>query len=113
MATVINTLDLPGSATARQFEGYLYDQTNVSFFVTETPPEKGPSLHLHPYIEVFIVLDGQLTITAGDATIEAAAGQIVIVPAETPHKYRNTGTTVARHVDIHTSGQMITTWLEE
>lgn len=113
MAIVLNTGDLPGSETSRQYEGYLHGETNISFFVSNTPPGKGPSLHLHPYAEVFIVLDGQLTFTAGDETIEAAGGQIVVVPAETPHKFLNSRSTTARHIDIHTRGEMITTWLEE
>lgn len=113
MEMVVNKQELPGSETSRQFEGYLYYEGNVSFFISETPPMRGPSLHKHPYQEIFVVLDGQLTCTVGDAAIEAAAGQIVIVPADTPHKFINSGSTVARHVDIHASAKMITTWLDE
>ena len=43
---------------------------------------------------------------------EATAGQIVIVPPNTPHKFTNTGTTRARHIDIHPANTMQTTWLE-
>jgi mannose-6-phosphate isomerase-like protein (cupin superfamily) len=111
MTRVVNTTELPGT-TARQFEGYHYGDVPVSFFVSDTPPGRGPSLHKHPYTEVFVVHAGQLTFVVGDATIEATAGQIVIVPADTPHKFTNTGSAVARHIDIHTSGQMETTWLE-
>lgn len=113
MAVMITKQELPGSATSRQFEGYLHDNVPVSFFISETPPGKGPLLHKHPYPEVFVVFDGQLTFTVGHATLEAAGGQVVIVPAETPHKFINSGMETARHIDIHTSGQMITTWLEQ
>ena len=41
------------------------------------------------------------------------AGQIVIAPAGIAHKFTNIGTDVAHHIDIHTSGKMETTWLEE
>lgn len=112
MMHILNTTELPGS-TARQFEGYHYGDVHVSFFVSETPPGRGPSLHKHPYAEVFVVHAGRLTFVVGDETIEASAGQIVIVPADVPHKFTNTGSTVAQHTDIHTSGQMETTWLEE
>jgi mannose-6-phosphate isomerase-like protein (cupin superfamily) len=112
MATIINTTDLPGK-TSRQFEGYLYSDAGVSFFVSATPLGRGPKLHMHPYAEVFVVQAGSLTFVVGDETIEATAGQIIVVSAGTPHKFTNTGTEIAHHVDIHTSRQMQTTWLEE
>jgi len=112
MAPVVNATDLPGE-TARQFEGYHYGDVPVSFFLSATPPGRGPSLHTHPYAEVFVVQAGSLTFIVGDETIEAAAGQIIIVPTGVAHKFTNTSSAIAHHVDIHTSGQMRTTWLEE
>ncbi len=112
MIAVIDKSDLPSSGTAWQFEGYLHNATNVSFFINETPPARGPSLHKHPYEELFVVLDGRLTITVGNTTVEVSGGQIVIVPPDTPHKFINSASEVARHVDIHASARMITTWLE-
>ncbi|WP_228845331.1 cupin domain-containing protein [Phototrophicus methaneseepsis] len=112
MATVIKKVDLPGGETSRQFEGYLHGDANISFFINDTPPGKGPSLHQHPYEEVFIVQDGCLTFTVGHTTFDAVAGQIVVVPPETPHKFINAGPEPARHVDVHVSPRMITTWLE-
>lgn len=110
MAYIVNTTELPGG-TSRQFEGYHYGDVSVSFFLSETPPGRGPSLHKHPYAEVFVVQAGMLTFIVGDATIEATAGQIIIAPAGVPHKFTNTSSTIAYHIDIHTSGQMATTWL--
>ena len=112
MTRVVNMTDLPGGETSRQFEGYYYGDVPVSFFVSGTPPGRGPRLHKHPYTEVFVVQAGRLTFTVGDATIEASAGQIVIVPADVPHKFTNTSSEAARHIDIHTSIRMETTWLE-
>jgi mannose-6-phosphate isomerase-like protein (cupin superfamily) len=109
---ILNASDLPGE-TSRRFEGYLHGDVHVSFFVSATPPGRGPSLHKHPYEEVFVVQAGTLTFVVGEATVEAGAGQIVIVPPDTPHKFTNTGTAVAHHLDIHTSGTMETTWLED
>jgi quercetin dioxygenase-like cupin family protein len=86
---------------------------NVSFFLSDTRPGRGPALHKHPYEEVFIVQEGELTFTVGDSTIKAVGGQIVIAPAGAPHKFVNSGSDMARHVDIHVSPRMITTWLEE
>ncbi len=113
MVIVVDKDDLPTGETSRQFEGYLHGDANVSFFLSNTPPGKGPSLHKHPYEEVFIVQEGHLTVTVGEATIEASAGQIVVVSPDTPHKFVNAGSEFARHVDVHVSSRMITTWLED
>lgn len=110
MAHVIDREELPHSETAYRFEGNRYGDADVSFFLSDTPPGKGPSLHAHPYDEVFVVQTGKLTFTVGDATVEAQEGQIVVAPAGT---FVNSGAEHSRHVDIHTSGRMITTWLEE
>ena len=102
MATVIERDTLPHSATAYQFQGEQFGEVGVSFFMVDAPPGSGPQLHTHPYT----------TFTVGNETIEASAEQIVIVPPNIPHKFTNTGTTHARHTDIHTANTMQTTWLE-
>jgi len=113
MAQVICNEELPNNRTVYKFEGYLYGDVEVSFFLSDTAPGKGPDLHKHPYDEVFVVQEGRLTFTVGDETIEATEGKIMIAPAGAPHKFVNSGTKRARHIDIHTSRRMITDWLED
>ena len=113
MTHVIDRDELPHSATAYTFEGYHYGGANVSFFLTDAPPGSGPRLHTHPYAEVFVVQEGDATFTAGDETIEATAGQIVVVPAGVSHKFLNTGSGRLRQTSIHASERMVTEWLEE
>ena len=105
--------ELPHSGSAHRFEGYLHGGADVSFFISDTPPGKGPSLHTHPYAEVFVVQEGELTFTVGEDTVKATGGQIVVAPAGTPPKFTNSGRGRARHVDLHPRGQMDTQWLEE
>ena len=113
MTHVISKDELPHRGTSHTFEGYRYGDANVSFFLTDAPPGSGPRLHIHPYAEVFVVQEGQATFTAGDATIQATAGQIVVVSAGMPHKFVNSGTDRLRQLSIHTSERMVTEWLEE
>jgi mannose-6-phosphate isomerase-like protein (cupin superfamily) len=113
MAHVIAKDELPHSTIAHKFEGYRYGDVNVSFFLVDSPPGGGAGLHEHPYEEVFVVQEGTATFTVGDATIEATGGQIVVVPAGVPHKFVNSGTARARHIDIHASRRMTTEWLEK
>jgi len=113
MTILINMDELSLSGeTARVFDGFQYGDTNVSFFLIDALPGDGPSLHLHPYEEIFVIQAGQVTFTVGDSTIEATGGQIVIAPAGIPHKFINSGKTLLRSINIHPISRMITEWLE-
>ena len=101
MATVIPIEDLRRSPTAALFQGR--DQIGVSIFVTEYQRDQGPDLHLHPYPEVFVVERGTARFTAGDEQIEVPGGNIVIVPAETPHGFKCAGDDQLRVVSVHPS----------
>ena len=63
----------------------------TSFFVGDTLLAPGGSvpLHTHPVEEVLIALDGTLTVTARDQTIELDSEEGVVVPPGTPHKFEN------------------------
>jgi quercetin dioxygenase-like cupin family protein len=55
--------------------------------VTEPPGAEAP-LHVHHREdEAFYVLDGSVTITVGDKTIELAAGGFAFGPRDIPHRY--------------------------
>lgn len=112
--TLINQNDLPHTPTGKttRFEGYLYNDTSVSFFLVDVVPGKGAQLHVHPYEEIHILREGQATYTVGDEKLELVAGQIVIVPPNTPHGFVNSGTGSLKVVSIHPVAQMIQTDLE-
>ena len=69
-------------------------------------------LHQHPYEEVFIIQEGSSTFTVGDKTLKAHAGQIVIAPANAPHKFVNSGTVQLKQIDIRVSKNIKTEWLD-
>ncbi len=103
---VVAKEELPYGTIAHKFEGYRYGGVGVSFFLVESPPGGGAVLHTHPYEEVFVTLEGQATFTVGEAAIEVGAGQVVVAPAEVPHKFVNSGSGPLRQVDIHPSGRI-------
>ena len=113
MAQIIAKEALPFDQYAWEFQGDQYGDTQVSCIIVEAQPGEGPKLHSHPYAEVFIVQEGQATFTVGSDTIAVTAGQIVIAPAEVPHKFINSGIGTLRQVDIHASPRFITTWYDE
>jgi mannose-6-phosphate isomerase-like protein (cupin superfamily) len=109
--TVINRGDLPFDGNTYEFEG-IHRDTEVSFIWVDMPPGGSVRLHKHPYKEIFIIQEGVSTFTVGTETLEARAGQIVVVPANVPHKFRNAGDQPLRQVDIHMNKEYITIWLE-
>jgi mannose-6-phosphate isomerase-like protein (cupin superfamily) len=70
-------------------------------------------LHKHPYKEIFIILEGVSTFTVGSTKLEAHAGQIIIVPADVPHKVMNLSDKRLKQIDIPVSKQFVTHWLVE
>ncbi|MFC7594046.1 cupin domain-containing protein [Terrabacter sp. GCM10028922] len=88
----------------------------VSIILESTTKEGvGPRLHQHPYAETFVIRRGWATFTvgAGDGARELVgrAGQVLVVPAETPHRFR-TGRDGYEAVHIHANERFVTEWLE-
>lgn len=108
---VLRQDDLPFSNIARELVGADHGGLGACLIFVDAPPGRGPSLHTHPYEEVLIFLDGEATVVAGDHELVARAGDIVIVPANTPHAFTNTGDGPLRQIDIHLRPSFSTTWL--
>lgn len=85
---------------------------NVSIILESTTKAGvGPKLHQHPYAETFIIRRGWATFTVGSEQFQGHAGQILIVPADTPHKF-STGPDGYEAVHIHANVRFVTEWLE-
>ena len=113
MPTIIPFSNLQINPTAYRFEGGTYGDVAVSFFLVHTEPGRGASLHSHPYPEVFLVQEGKVTFVVGSETITVNQGHVVIVPALTPHKFTNVGTTPLRMCGIHPTKEIIQYQIEE
>ena len=105
---VVERDQLPDS----ELQGYLFGGAHVCLIFVDIEPGGGPRLHRHAYEEVFIVLEGQAKFTVGSDTIEARAGQVLIVQPRVPHKFVNSGNGRLRQIDIHASDRFVTEWLE-
>ncbi|MEM8689397.1 MAG: cupin domain-containing protein [Pseudomonadota bacterium] len=105
------------ASTEALWKGVLEGKTidtgvTVIFYATEEVG-KGPLWHVHPYDELFIVRTGRALFTVGDEKIEAEAGDILLGPANVPHKYHNLGPGVLETTDIHVSDTWIQTDLDD
>lgn len=87
-------------------------ETNVSFIFSEnTEPGTGPRLHTHDYDEVQIVRSGKAWFQIGQEELTADEGDILVIPAGTPHKVRSLGDR-SNVISVHLTGKMSANWLE-
>jgi mannose-6-phosphate isomerase-like protein (cupin superfamily) len=103
--------DMEFSPTAWLFEGQPRAGVGISVFVVRTPPGKAVDIHVHPYSETFVLLEGSGRWTAGDDVVELGPSQMLVVPPETPHGFRNTGEGSLLVVSVHESGTLEQTFL--
>ncbi len=96
-----------------EYEGASHGSGASIIFVLLEPGQSGPRLHMHSYPETFVVRRGQVAFTVGDQRVAAAAGDIVVVPAGTPHRFDNAGDDVLEMMDIHPNERFVTIWLED
>jgi mannose-6-phosphate isomerase-like protein (cupin superfamily) len=94
------------------FEGEHYG-SGVSFFLVNNRPGEGPGLHRHPYPETWILRSGRARFTADGEEIEAGPGDIAVVTAQTPHKFKNIGSDRLDIICIHASPRIIQEELED
>lgn len=112
MTNVIHIADLerrPGATV--KFEGAPHG-SGASFFLVRDEPGHGPPLHVHPYPETWIVSGGRVRFTVGGEPLEAAAGDIIVAPADVPHKFVSLGPDRLEMVCIHPSPRIIQQDLE-
>lgn len=60
--------------------------------------------------ESIVVVAGQASVTVGDRTVSAVAGDVVLVPAREPHEVRNSGDTVLRFAAVYAAADVTTTY---
>jgi len=108
----ISNHDLPGPPEAHRLIGADHDGLAISLFLVDDPPGAGPLLHRHPYAEVFVVHAGEVRFEIAEIPLTATAGDILIAPAMSAHRFTNTGQAQLRLTAIHTAPDMDTEWLE-
>ena len=101
MTTVAPIDELRLSKRAALFEGR--DEIAVSMFILRYDRGEGPDQHLHPYPEAFVVQTGTARFTVDGEDIVVSAGNVVVVPQQTPHGFKNPGDEILRVVSVHPS----------
>ena len=88
-------------------EGHQYGTNCVIIRYSTDVVGEGPNLHVHPYDEIFHIIEGEAEFTVGDTTFKAVAGSLVIGPANVPHAYKNVGPGRLDSVDVHLNPEWI------
>jgi mannose-6-phosphate isomerase-like protein (cupin superfamily) len=112
-AVTLELSDLALGPTAFLFEGFPRAGVDISMFVTRTPPGRAVELHVHPYAETFLLLEGRGRWTRGEETVELQPEGMLVVPPDTPHGFRNVGEVPLLVVSVHERGTLRQTWLGE
>ena len=112
-SAALTLAELALGPTASLFEGHRRAGVDASLFVTRTPPGRAVELHTHPYAEVFVLLEGRGRWTVGEQVIQLEPEQLVVVPPDIRHGFRNTGETPLLVISLHERGTVRTTWLGE
>jgi quercetin dioxygenase-like cupin family protein len=110
---VVSLGQLAAGSFSRELEGDDHGGVGVSLIFTEAAPGQGPSLHRHDYVELHVVQGGEALFTAGGEERVVRAGEIVVVPPGTPHRFEATGDEVFREIGIHVSPRFVTEWIKD
>ena len=97
----------PNSALWGLFQGKDLNTGVTLIRYTTDKIGEGPTLHVHPYDEIFTIQEGRARFTVGDQVIDAEVGDIIFGPANIPHGYQNLGPGRLDSLDIHLSPEWI------
>jgi mannose-6-phosphate isomerase-like protein (cupin superfamily) len=111
MDQLIHSNQLPGGSSSREFEGKDYG-AGLTLILVNVPTGHGPNLHRHPYEEIFVVHAGTGDFFVDESQVQARAGDIVIAPAGTAHRFVNAGSDPLQLTAIHHNANFVTEWLE-
>ncbi|MDH6216890.1 cupin domain-containing protein [Streptomyces pseudovenezuelae] len=107
------TVQINGEVAAYIFNASKYPDATVSAFIVDVAAAAGPPRHLHPYEEIFIIVEGTVRLESDGKEIDATPDDICVVPAGVPHKFTNLGPGRARMVNIHAAQDVVTEFVPD
>lgn len=97
--------------TAALFEGKRRAGIDISVFVVRTPPARAVDCTPIRIRRPSSCFEGNGRWTAGETVVEMHPDQMLVVPPNTPHGFRNIGDVPLLTVSIHESGELDQTFL--
>jgi len=99
--------DLPHRGSSHHFVGEKQGDVDISVFLFNGDPGKGPGPHRHPYDEVQFIREGRGRYKVDGKEFEAGAGDILVIKAGEVHEFKAIGDTPLVQVDVHLSPRFI------
>ena len=99
--------ELPFRGSSHHFVGADNGDTNVSVFLFNGAPGKGPGPHRHPYDEIQFIREGRGRYNVDGQEFEAGAGDILVIKAGEIHSFTCIGDGPLVQVDVHLSPRFI------
>ena len=88
---IVRASEVPAGPAGMIRAGGADTDGRFDFLVSVVPFAAGPPLHVHDEQEdIFLVLDGVLTVQVGDELVELGPGDFASVPPGVPHTFSNT-----------------------
>ena len=99
--------ELPHRGSSHHFVGADNGDVNVSVFLFNGAPGKGPGPHRHPYDEIQFIREGHGLYNVEGQEFEASAGDILVIKAGEVHSFKCIGDGPLVQVDVHLSPRFI------
>jgi quercetin dioxygenase-like cupin family protein len=99
--------DLPFIGSSHHFVGADNGDVNVSVFLLNALPGRGPGPHRHPYDEIQFIREGRGLYVVDGKEFEASAGDILVIKAGEVHAFRCIGESPLVQLDIHLGPRFI------
>ena len=99
--------ELPFKGSSHHFVGADNGDVNVSVFLLNALPGRGPGPHRHPYDEVQFIRSGRGQYVVNGRAFEAGEGDILVITAGEIHEFKCIGDQPLVQVDVHLSPRFI------
>lgn len=99
--------ELPFVGSSHQFVGAHQGDVNISVFLVNAAPGRGPGPHRHPYDEVQFLRSGRGRYVVDGREFEAGAGDILVLKAGEVHEFTCIGDEPLVQVAVHLNSEFI------
>ncbi|MEH7253474.1 cupin domain-containing protein [Neobacillus niacini] len=103
--------NLPFTPKFPLWSGIQTDQSSVVYFELEPGCELGE--HYESSEEILFIISGDARVVIADESFEVSDGELLVIPASTPHTVHNLGKHVAKFLGFFANSESYSTFSED